>query len=239
VNVLTPEERLRHIDQTVDEVKQEFVDLVQDGFGAAIDELSQSDEVDPAFQERLASIGDRLATLPSELEPSVFEIEQLHELHTTLHQTRDLMEELKQDARDRLNTLNELLIRIEVIRHIVRDAIDEHVTGISSDAAEVITQLKTWLPNTPQREFARLVDVDRRTLARWALQHGRPRRRLQLVAQLVAILRHSWTEEGVIAWFARPNYDLGNRKPISLLGDAGMERDLLMAARATRTQYGT
>lgn len=228
--LLTPEEKLRRVDQTVEEVKQTFL--------AAVEELAQSDDVASPFEARLAQISLRLQALPGELEPSVFESEQLHELHTALHEIRDLLQAL-QATTDRLDILNELLIRIELIRHIVRDAIDEHVAGIGSDAGRVVAQLGEWLPTIPQREIARLVDVHPRTMARWADQPGRPRRRLQLVAQLVAVLRHSWTEEGVVAWFDRPNRDLRNRKPISVLDDATQERDLLMAARATRSQYGT
>jgi DNA-binding transcriptional MerR regulator len=231
VKVLTPEERLRHTGQTVDEVKQAFTD--------AVEALAESNEVDSAFEERLTEVAERLQGLPGDLEPAVFENEQLHELHTALHELRDLLQELREKPDDRLDILNQMLIRIEVIRHIIRDAIDEHVTAISSDAGMVVKQLSDWLPGTTQREVARLVDVHPRTILRWSHQGGRPDRRLQLVAQLVAILRHSWTEHGVVAWFDRPNRDLDGRRPITLLDDAGRERDLLMAARATRSQYAT
>lgn len=236
--VLTPEERLRKVDETVEQVKHDFLEAVEHGFVKAVEELAQSDEVDSAFEDRLEAISQRLRALPAELEPSAFEREQLHELHTTLHQMRDLMQELEKKE-DRLDVLNELLIRIELIRHVIRDAIDEHVTGIGNDAGRVLEQLGEWLPTTPQRELGRLVAVDRRTLTRWAAQTGPPQRRLQLVAQLVAILRHSWTEQGVIAWFDRSNRELADRKPISALDDPAVERDLLQAARATRSQYGT
>lgn len=238
MNVLTPEERLRHNDQTVEEVKQQFLEAVENGWVKALEELAQSDDVNSAFETRLAEIHQRLRALPEQLEPSVYDREQLHELHTTLHQIRDLMDELREDSR-RLDTLNELLIRIEVIRHIIRDALDEHVAGIGNDAARVVEQLRQWLPSTPQREMARLVDVDRRTLHRWSEYEGRPQRRLALVAELVAILRHSWTEAGVVAWFDRPNRELGGKRPISVLDDPGWERDVIGAARATRSHYGT
>lgn len=228
--LLTPEEKLRRVDRTVEEVKQSFVE--------AVAELAKSSDVASPLEERFIEIADRLRALPGELEPSVFDRDQLHELHTALHETRDLMQALAETA-DRLDVLDQLLIRIEVIRHIIRDAIDEHVTGVGSDSAKVLAQIGEWLPTIPQREIARLVDVDRRTLARWTESPAAPQRRLQLVAQLVTVLRHSWTEEGVVAWFDRPNRDLGNRKPIAVLDDAARERDLLMAARATRSQYGT
>jgi uncharacterized protein (DUF2384 family) len=238
VAVLTPEERLKHNDQTVEEVKQRFLEATENGWVKAVDELSRSDEVDSAFEGRLREINDRLRALPDELEPTVFDREQLHELHTTLHQIRDLMDQLS-EAKRRLDTLNELLIRIEVIRHIIRDALDEYVAGVGSDAGRVIAQLKAWLPRTPQKELGRLVGVDRRTLYRWSEEGARPQRRLALVAELVAILRHSWTEPGVLAWFDRPNRALADKRPISLLDDPSRERDLISAARATRSQYAT
>lgn len=228
--LLTPEEKLRRVDRTVEEVKQSFVE--------AVAELANSEAVASPFEERLAEIAARLRVLPGELEPSLFDREQIHEFHAALHEIRDLMADLE-DASDRLDILNELLIRIEVIRHVVRDALDEHVSGIGDDAGRVVAQLGEWLPTIPKHEIARLVGVDRKTVTRWADKPGPPQRRLQLVAQLVAVLRHSWTDEGVVAWFDRPNHDLGDRKPIALLDDANRERDLLMAARATRSQYGT
>lgn len=228
--VLTSDERLRRVDRTVEEVKQIFME--------AVAELAESADVASPLEARFAEIGKRLRELPGELEPSLFDRDQLHELHSALHETRDLMQELP-EAGDRLDVLDRLLVRIEVIRHIIRDAIDEHVSGIGDDAAAVVAQLEQWLPSIPQHEIARLAGVDRRTVARWAKEHRPPRRRLQLVAQLVAVLRHSWTEEGVVAWFDRPNRELGDRRPIAVLDDAARERDLLMAARATRSQYGT
>ncbi len=240
MSVLTTEERLRSIDESVEEVKERLLQVINEGFGAAVEELAQSEEVDSRFEDRLADVAGRLRALPDKLEPTVFENEPLHELHTTLHETRDLMQELREETDgSRLDVLNELLIRVERIRHIVRDAIDEHVTGIGTDTGRVLEQLDDWLPNTAQHEVARLVGVNRRTLMRWSQQPARPRRRLQLVAQIVAILRHSWTEEGVLAWFDRPNRELDDRKPRALLDEPAYERDLLMAARSTRAQYGT
>jgi len=237
--LLTPEQKLRRADKAVGDMKQDVLDAVDNGFVKVTEELQQSDEVDGAIHDRLNTLNERLRNLRADLEPSVFEPEALHGLHSTLHELRDLREEFDEADANRLDTLNEMLLGIERLRHILRDAIDEHVTGISSDKHEVVAQLEKWLPNTPQREFARLLDVHTRTLSRWSEQSGPPPRRLQLVAQLVAILRHSWTEAGVVAWFDRPNHGLGERRPVAVLDDAASERDLLMAARATRAQYGT
>jgi uncharacterized protein (DUF2384 family) len=119
------------------------------------------------------------------------------------------------------------------------EAADEQVEGIDSNVGLVLAQLDGWLPQTSQREVARLVGVGRQTLGRWSTLAEPPQRRLALVARLVAILRHSWTEEGVIAWFERPNRDLDQAKPLEVLNDAAYEHALLLAAHATRTHYAT
>ncbi|NLT04890.1 MAG: hypothetical protein GXY03_01135 [Solirubrobacterales bacterium] len=228
--LLTPEEKLRRVDEAVERVKQSFVD--------AVEEVTGSDAVASPLGDRLGEVATRLRSLPGALEPSLFDGEQIYEAQIALHEIRDLMAELD-EAGDRLDILDQLLIRIELVRHVVRDAIDEHVSGIGDDAGRVVAQIADWTPAISKQEIARLVGVDRKTISRWTEKPGPPQRRLQLVAQLIAVLRHSWTDEGVVAWFDRPNHDLGDRKPISLLDDASRERDLLMAARATRSQYGT
>lgn len=236
----TPEERLRQADRMVGEVKQDFVELVEQGFEKAVVELRNSDHVGQAFWDRLREVDDRLRDLPRQLDPSLFEVEQLHELHTSLHEIRDLMRELDEGTgKRRLDVLNELLIRIEVVGQVIRDALDEHVQGLSSDVGAVLRTLGEWLPGTTQDELGRLAGVSRRTISRWARQSTPPPRRLRLVAQLIAILRHSWTEKGVIAWFDRANRELDGRKPISVLDDPDYEQALLAAARGTRSQYGT
>ena len=47
---------------------------------------------------------------------------------------------------------------------------------------------------------------------------------MQRVARLVAILRHAWTDEGVVAWFYRPRKDLDARKPIELIDEPPTKR---------------
>lgn len=237
--VLTPEERLRSVDKTVEAVKQDVIDAIEEeDFSRAVDHVSRSDEVDETFEDRLRAILDRLRALPEELEPTSFEREQLHHLHTTLHEIRDLMPRLDEDDGAPLDTLDALLVRIERIRHIIRDALDEYVSGIGNDRARVLEQIDEWLPSITRAELAKLLDVSERTLPRWTHMAQPPGRRLQLVAQLMAILRHSWTEQGVVAWFYRQNHDLG-KKPFVVLDDPLYEHALLSAARSSRSQHGT
>ena len=132
------------------------------------------------------------------------------------------------------------MIRLERIRHVVRDALDEHVNGAADDAGLVMGDIDRALPNVSDRTIAALIGVDRRTLSRWRNSHGtRPKRTLRVFARLVAILRHGWDEEGIVAWFYRPRHDLGGRKPATLLDEPNSEEELVAAARSGRSQYAT
>lgn len=225
----TTEERLERIDQELEDVKQRFVD--------ALEQLAQEPEVDDSFLARLGGVVARLCQLGTDLRAEDFDKEQLTALFRTLWTVRDLIDE--SDGRPDLDTCDQLLVAIERIRHVVRDAIDEHVTGVAADRGLVLKDLRTWLPHTPLAVIAELVDVDRRTLTRWAKQASPPPARLALVARLLAILRHAWTEPGMVAWFDRPRRDLGGRRPRTLLDDPGAEDALVMAARAGRSQYAS
>lgn len=225
---LTTEQRLERVDREAEALKQGVVE--------AVVHLQKTPEVDGSFEDRWHCIGDRLRGLGKELQPEDFDKGQLSELYRAVVDIPDLLEH----ERD-LEACDQLLIRIERIRHVVRDALDEHVNGITGSTAEVMADLNRWLSTTPRHEVADLLDVDRRTLPRWEQQPGRvPTRRLQVVAQLVAILRHSWTEEGIVAWFHRPRRDLDGRTPLSVLGeDKFDESALIAAARAGRSQYAS
>lgn len=137
-----------------------------------------------------------------------------------------------------LDQLDDAMIRAEQVRHIVRDAIDSDTGVDNDDARALLEQLSNWLPRVPQREIARLADKSTRQVQRWAKDGGVAPRRLQMVARLVALLRYSWTPEGVVAWFDRPRRDLGGHRPIDLIDDPAFEHDLVEATRQGRAQHG-
>lgn len=226
---LTTGERLELVDSELEDVKHKFTE--------ALAQLKDEPAVDESLDERLAALSARLKDLGDELRPEDYDKDQVVAIFRALFAIRDLVDHA--NGNPDLDTCNQLLINIERFRHVVRDALDEHVGGVSDDRGLVVKQLREWLPNTALAAIADLVGVDRRTLTRWQKQSGAPSPRLRLVAQLVAILRHNWTEAGIIAWFDRPRRDLDGRKPRSLLGDATTEEDLLMAARSGRSQYAT
>lgn len=226
---LTTEERLERIDHEVDDVKQRFIE--------AMEQLAGEPAVDDTFDARLTNVLERLNELGTNLQPDDFDKAQLTSLFRSLWRARDLADAAA--SRPSLDTCDELLILIERIRHVVRDALDEHVTGVAEDRGVVVKDLREWLPNTPLAAVADLVGVDRRTLHRWSQQSGPPSPRLALVARLVAILRHAWTESGILAWFDRPRRDLEGRRPRALLDDPAADDALIRAARSGRSQYAS
>lgn len=224
---LTYEERLGKVDATLEELQR--------GFVAALEHLSQAPE-DQVSEERWSEIAQRLKDLRYAIGEDDYDREQLYTIAKALLDIRDLLES---DGAWDLDVCDQLMVQIERIRHVVRDALDEHVEGGSSDVGVVLQDLDKWLPNTPDHTIARFVGVDRRTLSRWRDQAGAPRRTLRLFARLVAILRHNWDEDGIIAWFDRPRRDLDNRRPSSLIDDPNAEAALINAARSGRNQYGS
>jgi uncharacterized protein (DUF2384 family) len=223
---LTPEQRLGHADE-------ELLDL-KNGFVEAIAQLQEHPEIDNSFQERLEAISQRLGALREALRPEDLDKAQLIEFHGALWEINRLLSQ-NESSYD-LDVIDQLLIAIERVRHVIRDALDEHVVGLADNGSLVIADLKKWLPATSNETIARLVGVNRRTLTRWMNERRAPSRRLQLVAHLVAILRHNWTEEGIVAWFERPRHGLGGKKPEGLLEDPAAEEQLLSEARGGRSQ---
>jgi hypothetical protein len=192
-------------------------------------------EIDGSAHKRLADVSKRLADLKPQLETADLTYEQRATLYSALV---DVSNAMTADPGD-LNRFEAALIGIERVRHVVRDALDEFVGGANADRRRLLHELEGSLPGVRQADIAELVAVDPRTIRRWASEPGEPEHRLQLIAKLVAVLRHAWTPKGVLAWFHRPRRELGDRAPIDLLDDPGSERSLLSAARGSRNQYGT
>jgi predicted regulator of Ras-like GTPase activity (Roadblock/LC7/MglB family) len=224
---MTPSERLTRLDREVEDLKQAFVDAAQ--------QLGDAPEVDGSYEERWAQISARLRDLRADLQPSDYDKDQVAVLFATLFDIRDLVAE-DQD----LDTIDQLVLASERVRHVIRDALDEHVAGVSGDVGLVVGGLVALLPNTTRTTIAELLGVDRRTLARWGKQSGTPAPRLKTVARLVAILRHNWSEDGIVAWFHRPRRDLEGRAPLAVLAEDNFdEQALLSAARAGRSMYAS
>jgi hypothetical protein len=225
---LTTEERLTEIDQRVDELKQGLVE--------AVESLRRAPEVNDAWRERWLDVSKRMRGLRAGLDPADFSKAQVVTIWDALLEIGDLLD--REHACKDLDVLDQLLIRLERIRHVVRDVLDERVNGIAGDMSVVLGEVARWLPDIPDRVIANLLEVNPRTLYRWRAQTGKaPGRTLRVFARLVAILRHNWDEEGIVAWFGRPRRELGDRHPAALLSDPNAELQLVNAARSGRSQY--
>jgi hypothetical protein len=226
---MTYTERLGKFDQELEDLQRGFIE--------AVEHLRRAPEVDDSHEERWQAIAQRMKRLRDGIRAEDYDKDQLATLASTLLDIRDQLD--RDDAPGNLDVCDQLMIMLERIRHVVRDALDEHVSGTTGDVGVVMSELERWLPHVSDQTIATLVGVDRRSLSRWRGRGGQPRRSLRIFARLVAILRHNWDEEGVIAWFGRPRRDLDGRRPAALLADPNAEDALLSAARYGRNQYAS
>jgi AraC-like DNA-binding protein len=138
-----------------------------------------------------------------------------------------------------LDVADQALVEAEAVRHVVRDVLQEQPPTELRDAREVVTLLEAWLPDLTVKQLAELLGISERQLQRRRQDGGASSHRMQLVARLIAVLRHGWTDQGVYAWFTRPRHELRGTPPLELLDDPSSERALLLAARAGRVQGGS
>lgn len=138
-----------------------------------------------------------------------------------------------------LDIADRALLEAEAVRDVVRDVLQEQPPAELRDARAVVTLVEQWLPDLTVRQIAELLGMSERQVQRRRREGGPSTHRMQLVARLVAILRHAWTDQGVYAWFGRPRVELDGRAPLAILDDAGAERQLMLAARAGRVQGGS
>jgi transcriptional regulator with XRE-family HTH domain len=220
----------------LENIEVELADLVEP-FVREVSKAASTDEVDPSYVDRFRETARRLIELNDELHEDDFDPRALAEFRGIIINAIKDVDEADPDRP--LNTIDSLLIRAEQLRHIVRDAMDGHVGGVGQNTNQVMKSLRQALPSIRQVELAALLGRSQRQVQRWATQEGAPPRRLELVARIAALLRHSWTEDGVVAWFFRPRPDLRGRKPVDLLDDPNREAELITAARRGRAQHGS
>lgn len=217
-------------------IEVEISDLVEP-FIREVSKAATQEEVDPSFLDRFRDTARRLFELNEELHEEDFDPRVLAEFRgIIISAIKDVSEA---DENRPLDTVDSLLIHAEQLRHLIRDALDGHVGGVGQRSKEVMESLREILPSIRQVELAALLGRSQRQIQRWSTQEGPPPRRLELVARLSALLRHSWTEDGVVAWFFRPRQDLGGKKPVDLLDDPAWEDRILKAARRGRAQHGS
>jgi hypothetical protein len=230
--VLDPEQSLERLETSI----KDAIATLRDGLQAATSG-SQSSTVDPEYAKRFAETAQRLSVQLSNELPPQLESEAIAEIRRILI---NLLDELGRIDPDRpLDTIDGFFVGAEAIRHIVRDALDEHHGRQESDARPLVEYLREALPRINQSDQALLVGISTRHLQRLGKDGGTPPRRLIVVARLVKLLRYAWTPEGVVAWFFRERRELDGHAPIDVLGDPGFESVLLRMARQGRAGHGS
>jgi uncharacterized protein (DUF2384 family) len=220
-------DRLAAIDDLTNEL-QEWHEALMEAFGDVSRGLT-----DEASRQRAQDTITRLVQIDGELHKADFDPEWVAEFRGLLLDSLRAMQQAQP-----LDAFDKLLLDVEAMRHLLRDALDGHVGGSEEDIAAVVGQLQQWLPRASQAELAGLMGISTRQYQRWAQTHSQPTRRAQVVARLTAILRRSWTDAGVVAWFHRPRPELDGRPPIDVLDDPAYEQSLFRAVRQGRAQHG-
>lgn len=216
---------------TIDELSHELLEW-RAALDAALDNLPV-DLADEVYRQRMEDTVARLVQVDGELHKADFDPEWVAEFRgLLLDSLRAIQNEEPLDAFDKL------LLNIEAMRHLLRDALDGHVEGSEDDIATVVGQLQQWLPRASQPELAGLMGISTRQYQRWGQMHSEPTRRAQIVARLIAILRRSWTDAGVVAWFYRARPELDGKPPVDVLDDVAYEQALFRAVRQGRAQHG-
>lgn len=191
--------------------------------------------VDPEYVNRWLETARRLSVQVSNDLPPQLESAAVAEIRKIIINLLDGLEQV--DETRPLDTIDQFFLGSEAVRHIIRDALDEHVGVRDHDARRLVAYLKEALPRVTQADQARLAGMSTRHLQRLAKEGGSPPRQLVLAARLVKVLRYVWNPEGVIAWFHRERTELDGHAPIDVVGDPGFEPMLLRLARQGRAQH--
>ncbi|MGH2798035.1 MAG: hypothetical protein ACRDM0_10275 [Thermoleophilaceae bacterium] len=191
--------------------------------------------VDPEYVNRWLETARRLSVQVSNDLPPQLDPEAMAEIRKIIVNLLDGLEQV--DEKQPLDTIDHFFVGVEAVRHILRDALDEHIGVRDDDAGRLVAYLKEALPRVTQADRARIAGISTRHLQRLAKEGGVPPRQLVLAARLVKLLRYVWYPEGVIAWFHRERPELDGHAPIDVAGDPGFERLLLRLARQGRAQH--
>jgi len=202
----------------------------------ALEAAASSNALDADFFERLERTAHEAAGRVNQNLPPQVDADARDEIRRRLI---DLLTLQRTEGFEPLDLADRALVEAEAVRHIVRDLLQEQPPVAIRDGAAVIALLEDWLSTLTVRQVADLVGVSERQLQRRRREAGNSSTpRMQLVARLVAILRHAWTDQGVYAWFHRGRPEFDGVAPIELLDDPSNERALLLAARSGRVQGG-
>lgn len=230
--VLDPEQQeLADLEQTIRDglarLRSDIEDVAED---------SQLPGIDPAYVDRWLDTAKRLSVQVSNDLPPQLEPEAVAEIRKIIINLLDGLERIDRDRP--LDAIDRFFVESEAVRHILRDALDEHAGCRENDARPLVAYLQQALPRVRQADQARLAGVSTRHLQRLGKEGGTPPYQLVLAVRLVKLLRYVWNPEGVVAWFYRERRDLDGHAPVDLAGNPGFERTLLRLARQGRAQHG-
>lgn len=228
----------------LDHDQQELADLerkISDALTKLRDDMEAAgsaaqEAVDPEYAKRWIETARRLSVQLSNDLPPQLEPEAVAEIRKIIINLLDALEQF--DERRPFDALDRFFVDSEAIRHIVRDALDEHAGCREDDARPLVAYLHEALPRVTQADQARLAGMSTRHLQRLGKDGGTSSYQLVLAVHLVRLLRHVWNPEGVVAWFYRERTELDGHAPIDLAGDPGFERSLLRLARQGRAGHG-
>ena len=194
------------------------------------------DAVDPEYAKRWIETARRLSVQLSNDLPPQLESEAVAEIRKIIINLLAALQE-SDEARP-LDALDRFFVDSEAIRHIVRDALDEHARCRDDDARPLAAYLQQALPASP-KPIKPASRVSRPVIcSAWGKRAARLRTRRVLAVRLVRLLRHVWNPEGVVAWFHRERTELDGHAPIDLASDPGFERTLVRLARQGRAGHG-
>lgn len=205
------------------------------GLQRALEAAVQNNALDPESVERLQDTAEQVVSRVNANLPPQLDADARDEIR------RRLIDMLTLHHRngEPLDLADQALVQAEAVRHVMRNLLQEQPPVELRNAAQVLGLLENWLPGLAVHQLAELLGMSSRQLQRRRQDQGPSTHRMQLVARLVAILRHAWTDQGVYAWFMRQRLELGGSAPIDVLSDPNYERDLLLVARAGRVQGGS
>ncbi|HEX2160630.1 MAG TPA: helix-turn-helix domain-containing protein, partial [Thermoleophilaceae bacterium] len=162
------QDRLWALDSELEALKASFEELLA-SFGDAFGAVVARPDIDGSIKVRLADVANRLRNLKPELEALDFDVEQSAALFSAIVDVDRAVQAEHED----FDRFEQMLLGIERIRQVIRDAIDESVGGVDADRRRQLEALQEGLPGVKQIQIAELLGVDSRTVRRWGDRPGR------------------------------------------------------------------
>jgi AraC-like DNA-binding protein len=214
---------------------REDLDQAVEELGDAAASSGDPPAIDPAYVNRWIETAKRPSVQISNDLPPQLDPEAVAEIRKIIINLLDGLEHV--DPARPLDAIDQFAVQLEAVRHIIRDALDEHVGCRDDDARPLIAYLKDALPRVTQADQARIAGMSTRHFQRLGTQGGMPPRQLVLAGRLVKLLRYTWNPEGAVAWFYRERKELDGHAPIDLANNPGFEQTLLRLAREGRALH--